>query len=475
MAKGLFSEDRLSGTRQAASSDDHRKPAERDYDRILFSAPVRRLADKTQVFPLEKNDSIRTRLTHSHEVSNLCRSLTTQILRADGGSTFGAASDVAPTVAATVGLAHDLGNPPFGHQGEEAIRRWFKDNGRRVWPEEFALSEAQKNDFSAWEGNAQTFRLLTRLQITNGQFGLDLTTGTLAALMKYTVASDEVKKTPHPSAKKFGFFQADKERAEMVFAGAGLAKGARHPVASIMEACDDIAYSVIDVEDAIKKRLVSINDVLVCIRSSDSKYGPLADSIEARVKELRDAGRPPHEVNDVGAQYYRTYAISLMVIEARKAFLNNKARILDGTFDKNLVAASEAGVLCGALKKFALEHAYKSPSVKEIELRGDQYIRHLLSQIWRAIDECSLGGDKFESVRAALKSKDTTPFGELVFSYVSSNYKNCFFEGLVSCEPGEVRYRQLLLLTDMVSGMTDQYAKSLSEHFERLNDGETEH
>lgn len=474
MPATLFNEDRLSGTRQAAGSDDHRKPAERDYDRILFSAPVRRLADKTQVFPLEKNDSIRTRLTHSHEVSNLCRSLTTQILRADTKPTFDEASDVAPTIAATVGLAHDLGNPPFGHQGEEAIRRWFKKNGSKVWPDSLGFSEAQKNDFLLWEGNAQTFRLLTRLQITNGQFGLDLTTGTLAALLKYTVASDKIKSTPHPAAKKFGFFQADRQRAEMVFAGAGVAEGHRHPIAYIMEACDDIAYSVIDVEDAIKKRLVSINDVLVCIRSHDEKYGALADAIEQRVKELRDSGRAPHEVNDVGAQYYRTYSISLMVIEARKAFLSNKYEILEGKFGKNLIAASDAGALCGSLKKFALEHAYRSPAVKEIELRGDHYLKHLLSELWRAIDECSLGGSKFAEVRSTLGCREATPFGELVFSYISSNYKNCFFDGLETCGPAEVRYRQLLLLTDMVSGMTDQYAKSLSEHFERLGDDETE-
>jgi dGTPase len=190
-----------------------RTEAERDFDRILFATPTRRLGDKTQVFPLDKNESVRTRLTHSHEVSNLARSIGTHIVHSElyhrivADVVDGKFADKArlkrslPATLAAVGLAHDLGNPPFGHQGEEAIRTWIRRNEQQIFtpasggePYENgaemvqadlrSFTPAQKQDFLQFEGDAQTLRTVSRLQVVKDARGLNLTFGTLAALMK---------------------------------------------------------------------------------------------------------------------------------------------------------------------------------------------------------------------------------------------------------------------------------------------------
>lgn len=470
---GLFCSQRLSHKDDQTPNEGPRTPFERDFDRILFSAPVRRLADKTQVFPLEKNDSVRTRLTHSHEVSNLCRSLATQVCRVDA-EYFGANGADAIVIAAAVGLAHDLGNPPFGHQGEEAIRRWFTEREAHLLPKEIKLTPAQRADFFKWEGNAQAFRLLSRLQLTKGAYGLDLTVATLASLMKYTVQSDKVRKPAHPSFKKFGFFQDDKQNAERVLNSVGLSPGGRHPIAYLMEVCDDIAYSVIDIEDAIKKGLVSINDVLACIKRDAPNENWLIGRLDEKIDELRGQDRTPVEINDIGAQYYRTFAIDRMMSASSDAMIANKAQVRAGAFESDLMKSSDAGTLCQALKDFANEHAYQASAVKEVELRGDKLINDLSDYFWRAILECSLGKNAPKTIVDALKPPRPTPFGEFVFSHISSNYVRCFRERLdARSMPADVRYRQLLLLTDMVSGMTENFALDLRAKFERLDDGKS--
>ncbi|MEO7496368.1 MAG: dGTP triphosphohydrolase [Massilia sp.] len=214
----------------AASSDSEetRTEIERDYDRILFSTPVRRLADKTQVFPLEKNDSVRTRLTHSHEVSNLARSIGTALAfkHKIAGDNDTAKRDI-PALLAAVGLVHDLGNPPFGHQGEAAIQSWFKDRKLAVLNERNRpMSEIQKQDFLKFEGNAQAFRLVTRLQLLNDDFGLDLTYATLSAMMKYPTTSLLADKDGSVGAKKkHGFFSSEQAIADAVQQRVGLALG----------------------------------------------------------------------------------------------------------------------------------------------------------------------------------------------------------------------------------------------------------
>ncbi|QDY99778.1 dNTP triphosphohydrolase [Nitratireductor mangrovi] len=471
----LYNNKRFSeGERVEKTDDSTRNEFERDFDRILFSAPVRRLADKTQVFPLEKNDSVRTRLTHSHEVANLCRSLATQILR-ERKCAFGNApnTEFAPTIAASVGLAHDLGNPPFGHQGETSISRWFVERfDGEGWG--VPLTEQMRTDFEHWEGNAQAFRLLTRLQVSKGSHGLDLTFATLAALMKYTVGSEKRGKEEHPAFKKFGYFDADRKNAERVLSEVGLAPGQRHPIAYLMEACDDIAYSVIDIEDAVKKQLISINDIIAALRRiNNGHYEDLATAIEIRVSELQSEKRSVSEVNDIGAQYYRTFVIQTMVVATSKTFLAHSDAIISGNFKQSLIKASEASDLCKALKSLASDHAYNAPAVKEIELRGDNLLRSLLSYFWRSIEECSpLPSELDGNDRAALAPRTSTPFGEFVFSHISQNYVRCYESDTAGMgDAAGVRYRQMLLLTDMVSGMTENFAIDLEAKFRQLDDG----
>ena len=160
---------------------------------------------------------------------------------------------------AAVGLAHDLGNPPFGHQGERAIARWFHEN-REVLTEGDSLTKRMQQDFLAFEGNAQTLRIVSRLQLPNDGYSLNLTLGTLGALMKYTVGSDKVDKMS-VSTKKFGYF-ASEDPSSMTLKCHWAARRRKTSLAFIMEACDDLAYSVLDVEDVVKKGLVSVADVL---------------------------------------------------------------------------------------------------------------------------------------------------------------------------------------------------------------------
>jgi len=464
----LFNEKRLSQGGLVRPTEDLRTPFEHDFDRILFAAPVRRLADKTQVFPLERNDSVRNRLTHSHEVANLCRSVVTQLVRKDE-YVFGTRKqgEDAATIGAAVGLAHDLGNPPFGHQGEKAIQRWFAENlevfCHEVKDVKNELKAVQKTDFLSWEGNAQAFRLLTRLQLSKGKYGLDLTYATLSALMKYTVSSNETDDL-HPAHKKFGYFQADKENALSILNAVGLSAGKRHPIAYIMEACDDIAYSVIDIEDAIKKGIVSINDVIAAIKQINN-FAPLAEEIEGKINKLENSGRSPSEINDIGAQYYRTFCIRDMILSTIEAFFNNKNKIISGDLDEPLIKKAGCNGLCKGLKAFAFKHAYSAPSVKEIELRGDNLLHRLMNYFWRAIRE--------RGHKNILPIK-TTPFGEFVFSHLSDNYVRCFNDSVANLNSvddfAEIRYNQLLLLTDMVSGMTENFAIDLDEKFSKLDD-----
>lgn len=298
--------------------DGPRTEHERDYDRILFSAPVRRLADKTQVFPLDEDDSVHTRLTHSHEVSNLARSIGVNLafnLTVFPGDI--AAERNVPAVLAAAGLAHDLGNPPFGHQGEASIQDWFRQRQAEVFPEGCGLTETMRQDFLRFEGNAQTLRLLTRLQILNDDYGLNVTCGTLAALMKYTVGSSSADKGEKLAGRrKPGFFESERHIVEQIWEETGLSEGVRHPLTYIMEASDDIAYCVIDTEDAVKKGLVSYKDVLAFIHDecgADALVNSVLSKSERRYPEYRGARLSPAELNDLSMQMFRVDAMSAMV------------------------------------------------------------------------------------------------------------------------------------------------------------------
>lgn len=449
---------------RANIAHESRTEIERDYDRILFSTPVRRLADKTQVFPLEINDSVRTRLTHSHEVSNLARSI--------GIACVFNSVDIfpenlqpkrnVPALLAAIGLAHDLGNPPFGHQGEFAIRAWFESNKDNVFSGCDELNEAMKHDFLQFEGNAQTLRLVTKLQVMNDNFGLNLTYATLAALMKYTVASDKTEEG-HVARKKPGYFQSESDVVNDVWNETGIIEGSRHPLTYVMEACDDIAYAVMDAEDAVKKGLVSFPDLVSYLEhhgGEDALVRTVILQSRQKYDEHRKMNLSPSELNDITAQMFRVYAIKIMIDEVTKTFETRIGDMLERPLENDLVSLSKADELCSLLKKFDYQHAYRHKSVLEIELRGYNVVTGLMDMLWRCITERKRPDDP------ASERKD--PFTKYGYGRISENYRRVF-ENKENSMP--IRYKEAQLLTDMISGMTDSYAIALYDELRKLDAG----
>jgi len=458
--KSLLNEGRRKSKGQAgAAQESGRFEFERDYDRILFAAPTRRLADKTQVFPLDRNDSVRTRLTHSHEVSTLARSIGLRLVYEKESIFEGAESGAflqrgIPAMLAAIGLVHDLGNPPFGHQGEYAIQSWFKSRSD-IFLDGRSVEEA--GDFFTFDGNAQTVRLVTKLQILNDKFGLNLTYGTLAALIKYPVPICGVDKGQW---KKQGYFKSEQEIVEDIWGETGLSQGVRHPLTYVMEACDDIAYSVLDAEDTVKKGLASYYDLLRYLKSQcfdDEVAKEVISKSESSSTSFESSGLSPQELNECSMQMFRVFSITAMVNSVVDEFSSRVEGLLKGEcLYKGIISVSKSAILCGALKKFDLEYGFKHKSVLELELRGNSYITEVMDMLWVGVHGRL---DKAES--------SNTPFGKYVYSRISENYRRIFED-----EKNElpVRYKEAQLLADSISGMTDSYLIALHSELRPLYD-----
>lgn len=470
----LWSDARLSpGKGKGEESRDgersHRTTFEQDYDRILFSTPVRRLSDKTQVFPLDTNDGVRTRLTHSHEVANLARSIGARISRrnANAFDKQDPATVILPILGA-IGLAHDLGNPPFGHQGEAAIAKWFSD--RKHWIFDRASETETKaqvdpvrsnliREFTEFDGNPQTIRLLTRLQTSFGKVGLDLTAATIAAAIKYPVPAQDVD-PKNPIAKKYGYFASEEDIVAWAWEKTGLKKGQRHPLTWIMEAADDIAYSILDVEDAMKKGIISPNDLMNILRGDrDGVHVGLCDEIAKDFDKVERSGRLPAIVKDMKIGYARSHLIANLIEHAASEYLRLEINISDYSCRTPLMDSSK---LCESLKDIAREYAFGNPEVLFVEAKGRKAIEGLLGHFWHAI---YVRRDK-----SKIMSRRNEAFSRFVFSLFSSNY----LEAAVDIDQAganeiaqRLRYRELRLLTDMISGMTDGFALNLSDRIEQ--------
>ena len=433
---------------------------ERDYDRILFATPTRRLADKTQVFPLEKNDSVRTRLTHSHEVANLARSVGVRIAFDHAEDVFGQDSEkckvqrTVPALLAAIGLSHDWGNPPFGHQGEKAIQAWFKDK------EKEDIFQECHPDFLHFNGNAQSFRLLVRLQTLNDDFGLNLTDATLASLLKYPSFHD----TKDNGYDKWGIFESERKIVQDIWKQTGLEEGQRHPLTYIMEACDDIAYSVIDAEDIVKKGYASFYDLMDYLEH----YSEGNKVIKKVVKDSRNKNKEfrkseelsSPELSDMSMQMFRVFAIFQMVDSATEAFVKNVPEMLTGTIksDFKLIKYAQAAKLCKTLKNFNAKYGFRHKDVLWLELQGNNYIQSMMDMLWSAI----------------VKDNDNEAFNKYGYHRISENYRRVY-EGetkkLTDKDQKALLYAQCQLLCDAVSGMTDSYLISLHEELRPLYDG----
>lgn len=415
-----------------------RSPFQRDYDRILFSSAFRRLQDKTQVFPLAKSDYVRTRLTHSLEVSSVGRSLGVMVgdeiikrhpelaKREITAGDFG-------TIVATACLAHDIGNPPFGHAGEAAIRDWFcrSETGQRYLADN-ALSTQTRADFEKFEGNAQGFRVLTRLQFSSQEGGMQLTCAVLGAYTKYPRASDVDKaKAGGISGKKFGFVQQDQPRFEELANELGLIrKGAllawnRHPLAFLVEAADDICYRIMDVEDGFRSGHLAYSEVR-----------PLFEAVLDKASLDRLEGMTSDKQR---VEFLRAKAIGVAIEQVVALFLDKEEELLSGEFDSELLEQIPLAVGFKAFKTLAQQKVYGVRSVIEIEACGFRVIGGLLESFLDAVHDAISNGDEM------------SPRGRTIVSLMP--------EG---CWNPRMDYRERLhAVTDSVSGMTDSYALTM--------------
>ncbi|WP_047548575.1 deoxyguanosinetriphosphate triphosphohydrolase [Psychroserpens sp. Hel_I_66] len=363
--------------------DETRLGFEVDYDRIIFSAEFRSLQDKTQVVPLSKTDFVHTRLTHSLEVSVVGRSLGRKVgqkilkkhphLRDVHGyqiNDFGA-------IVAAAALAHDIGNPPFGHSGEKAIGEFFKTGEGRYFEDQ--LTKKQYEDLCSFEGNANGFKILTESR--QGRIGgLRLSYATLGAFTKYPKESLPKKPTKHIADKKFGFFQKEKETFTDIAQDLGLLKRGdgddvsycRHPLVYLVEAADDICYTIIDFEDGINLGLIQEEFALEYL------INLVRDSIQTKTYNALQSTQDR-------LSYLRSLAINTLITEAVEIFMQHEESILNGEFSKAIIDFSAYEAQINDIIKLSVSNIYQSKDVIDKEIVGYKVINELLNIFTKAV------------------------------------------------------------------------------------------
>ncbi len=427
--------------------EEARDEIHRDYGRVVFSTPVRRLQDKAQVFPLETIDAVRTRLTHSLEVSSVARGLAwvvCQDLLAKGEILIEQAYNI-ETIAATCGLIHDIGNPPFGHAGETAIQEWFRKKDPSFWQFGGANAERFRKDMENFEGNAQTLRLVATLQILSDRTGLNLTFATLSALLKYTANSANVD--PNSAAKKkLGYFSSEEWLVKRIREKTATGDS-RNPITFLVEASDDMVYSVVDIEDGIKKGVISWRQVNEILDANKKRFGAeLFEDLVLKSEERIDKAEMPVPNRDEAiSQYFRTRVIVKAQRAVREAFLKNYVSIMSGNYDKEILYDSEMGEFYAVLRdNINYKHVYNAKETLRLELLGRNVIRFLLDTFWEAEE-----------------SKKSKTFPQKIYNLLSQNYRTVF-ENPIPEEKGLPKeYRKILLVTDYICGMTDSFALNL--------------
>ncbi|WP_370390832.1 deoxyguanosinetriphosphate triphosphohydrolase [uncultured Winogradskyella sp.] len=365
--------------------DETRLGFEVDYDRIIFSAEFRSLQDKTQVIPLSKTDFVHTRLTHSLEVSVVGRSLGRKVgqrllekhphLAEIHGYTL---NDFGAIVAAAA-LAHDIGNPPFGHSGEKAIGSFFKNGPGSRYSE--VLTDKQYQDLCDFEGNANGFHILA--QSREGRSGgLRLSYATLGAFMKYPKESLPKKPSTHIADKKYGFFQSEKSMFVDIAQELGLPKRSaedlrfhRHPLAFLVEAADDICYTIIDFEDGINLGLIE----------EDYALEYLINLVRDRI-QTKNYNALTSKQDRIS--YLRALAIGTLIDEAAEIFMANEDAILNGTFDTALLDASKYKAQIQDIITLSIKNVYNSQEVVQKEISGYEILNHLLERYGTVAYNC---------------------------------------------------------------------------------------
>ncbi|MFT6809567.1 MAG: dGTPase [Saprospiraceae bacterium] len=433
-------------TGMSKTSEIPRTEYQRDYDRLIFASSFRRLQNKTQVFPLPGSTFVHNRLTHSLEVASVGRTLGTIIGRhlsahvidpTDYESLQFYQFDLASVLAAAC-LAHDIGNPAFGHSGEKAISNYFIENAKvhiEGKPLRSYFNDLEWTDLITFEGNANALRVLTHPYRDKPISGMGLTYTTLAAILKYPCESKAIDKR-YKHRKKYGFFQSEKETFLSIMEELNMYCESqnpiifrRHPFVYLVEAADDICYRVIDMEDAHRIGIIGkakVSDSFLSIIRDLNRPNDNIDQINSNYNAILDA-------ND-SISYLRAKTINSLTNAAAETFLNHQEEILKGTWDHTLIDfIEESSPALSDIMTLSRKEIYNHHSVIEIEITGFHVMSHLLNLFVPAV----LRKRKQGTDRMALR----------LIPYQFTEY-----------EITERPYLQVLSVVDFISGMTDSYA-----------------
>lgn len=426
----LISARRLGMETYRMEGTDDRSQFLRDYDRLIFSAPFRRLQNKTQVFPLPGSVFVHNRLTHSLEVACVGRSLGNRVAHSlvrIHPELVGTLVEEIGNIVSAACLAHDLGNPPFGHSGERAISTYFSEGKGSAL--RASLTDTEWDDIVHFEGNANAFRLLTHQFNGRRSGGFALTYSTLAAIVKYPYASCYAGGKP-----KFGFFHTEAEAFRIIADELGLVRLSadgeplrycRHPLVYLVEAADDICYQLMDIEDAYKLKLLTLDETLSLMLSFVE---------ENRRPRVEETFRMVTDHNEQIA-YLRSKVIGILIDECAEAFVSHEQELLAGTFEGSLI--KRIGDNCrkayAHCSKVAVDKIYRSRDVLDVELAGFRIINTLIELMVDAV----VHPDK--------------AYSKLLIDRVSSQYEI----------KAPTLYGKLQAVLDYISGMTDVYALDL--------------
>ncbi|MBR1391202.1 MAG: deoxyguanosinetriphosphate triphosphohydrolase [Lachnospiraceae bacterium] len=461
-------------------------PFENDYKAIISSAAFRRLQDKTQVFPLDKSDFVRTRLTHSIEVSTIAKQLGVMITdnttsyRNDDFDSNTIKADL-PTVLACAGLLHDLGNPPFGHFGEIVIGDWFKEKltkneinntfaykGQPIYDiinNNKSDTKQMYNDLCHFEGNAQSLRILSKINNKPDGYDVNLSYAVINALIKYPCNSlDFVKDSPDIKVHKPGYYLAEKDVFDEICNATGTKSGNkyyRHPLAYLMEAADDIAYATSDLEDALKKGLFNVDQFIDYfndeIRKIDDytkkkKSKELIENLENRINHLEVRNR---ENEIIEFQKWSIFAKGWLMYVVVFSFSKNYKAIMKGDYESDLFKdgfhSYSLEILKGAMSKFV----FNSGEILRLELSANKIISSLLDDFVPAVIHWEINDKDYKPSKTDKK----------LIELISDNYRQDYLHAKTDNEHYNL-YLRFLMVTDFISGMTDSYAKSL---YQKLN------
>jgi dGTPase len=428
----LISTDRLGSKNRGIKDNASLRPEfQKDYDRLVFSSPFRRLQDKTQVFPLPGSTFVHNRLTHSLEVASIGKTLGDMVsMELEKRETANTAliSEMG-TIVSTACLAHDLGNPPFGHSGESAISRYFQTGNGLQYRDQ--VTENEWNDLQHFEGNANAFRILAHSFKGRRQGGYAMTYSTLASLVKYPFPS-----TAFPEKNKYGFFHSEIEAFTHVANELGIPLldeekkvYARYPLVYLVEAADDIAYQLMDLEDAHKLRILDTKETEELFlqffdKTDDEWFFNMKESVYQEVIDTNER-----------IAFLRSLTISKLIKETQAVFMNHHTEIMEGIFEGSLVKhlKGTSGKAMKAVQKISVQKIYRNPEVISIELAGYNILGTLLEEFIPAVIEPS------------------TDYHKKLISLIPEQYHT---------ESSSV-YHKIQTVLDFVSNMTDLYAVKL--------------